>query len=146
MTTNTQIKNDILVKLGVSTTVAFYTDTILNDWLDQAHKWGAGYKKWPFTEGRVSTTYVADSTDVEVGFPYPEGWKTDSIRFLTVGGKRFNKKNFYKYQEWREDNGTDKSKYCSDFGLTYYINPRADVSGTIMVWGQYTPLTIDSTD
>lgn len=146
MKTTTELKNDILVKLGVSTTVAFYTDTILNDWLDQAHKWGAGYKKWPFTEGRVSTTYVADSTDVEVGFVYPEGWKPDSIRFLTVGGKRFGKKNFYKYQEFREDNNNDQAKYFSDFGLLYYINPRADVSGTTTLWGQYTPTTIDSTD
>lgn len=140
------IKNDILVQLGVSTTVAFYTDQILNDWIDKAHKWSAGYHKWPFTEGRVNTTYVADAVDIEVGFNYPEGWKPDSIRSLQVGGKRFTKVNFYKYQQFREDYSSDTKKLFSDFGRLYYVNPRADVSGTTTLWGQYTPGTLDSTD
>lgn len=138
------IKTDIIVQLGVSTSVGFFTDTILNTWIDKAHKWAAGYKKWPYTEGRVSTTYVADTT--EAGFTYPEGWKADSIRLLQVGGKRFDKKNFYKYQEFREDYPDDSEKYFSDFGRSYYINPKADASGTTTLWGQYTPATLDATD
>lgn len=145
MKTQPDIKNDILVQLGVSTTVVFFTDAILDDWIDKAHKWGAGYRKWPFTEGKVTTTYVADS-DPEAGFLYPEGWKPDSIRMLQVGGKRFQKLNFYKYQEFREDQADDKKKVFSDHGLSYFINPKADVSGTTTLWGQYTPATIDDTD
>lgn len=140
-----EIINDILVQLGVSTTVAFYTDTILEDWTDKAHKWAAGYKKWPFTEGRISTTYVADSA-TEVGFNYPEGWKPDSIRLLQVGGKRFKKTNFYKYQEFRENYSSDTEKIFSDNGNLYFINPNADVSGTTTLWGQYTPATLAETD
>ncbi len=80
MITQNEIKTDIIVQGGISTSVGFFTDTILNTWIDKAHKWAAGYKKWPFTEGRVSTTYVADASTDEVGFTYPEGWKPDSIR------------------------------------------------------------------
>ena len=140
------IINEIIVQLGVSTTVAFYTDTILEDWIDKANKWAAGYKKWPFTEGRISTTYVADNTSIEAGFSYPEGWKPDGIRLLQVGGKRFTKVNFYKYQEFRENYSNDKKKIFSDFGLLYFINPQADVSGTTTLWGQYTPATLAETD
>ena len=49
----------------------------------------------------------------EVGFNYPEGWKPDSIRLLRIGGKRFKKINFYKYQEFREDFSSDKKKIFS---------------------------------
>ena len=139
------IKDDIIIQLGVSTSVGFYTDAILDDWIDKAYKWSSSYKKWPFTEGRVTTTYVADDTDIEVGFNYPEGWKPDSIRMLRVGGKRFRKVNFYKYQEFREDNSSDQEKIFTDHGRLYFINPQADVSGTTTLWGQFTPL-IDTTD
>ena len=140
------IITDILVQLGVSTTVGFYTDQILDDWIDKAHKWATGYHKWPFTEGRVKTTYVVDNVDIEVGFNYPEGWKPDSIRMLQVGGKRFKKKNFYKYMEFREDYSSDTEKIFSDHGNLYFINPRADVSGTTTLWGQYGPATLGESD
>jgi len=146
MRTTPDIKDDIIIQLGVSTSVGFYTDAILDDWIDKAHKWSAAYKKWPMTEGRVTTTYVADSTSVEVGFNYPEGWKADSIRLLQVGGARFKKLNFGKYQEFREDWPNDQRKVFSDFGALYFINPRADVSGTTTLWGQFTPATLDATD
>lgn len=141
-----EIKDDILIQLGVSTTIAFYTDTILEDWIDKAHIWAAGHKKWPFTEGRINTTYVADNTSIEVGFNYPEGWKPDSIRLLQVGGKRFKKVNFYKYQEFREDFNSDKNKIFSDHGRLYFINPQADVSGTTTLWGQFTPAELAKSD
>lgn len=141
-----EIKDDIIRQADISTTVAFITDAILDDWLDNAHKWAAGYKKWTVTEGRINTTYVADDTSIEVGFNYPENWKPDSIRFLTVGGKRFKKTNFYKYQAFREDFNSSQDKICSDFGSRYYINPRADASGTTTLWGQFMPADWDFTD
>jgi len=139
------IINDILVQLGVSTTVAFFTDQILDDWVDKAHVWAAGTHKWPFTEGRINTTYVADAS-LEVGFNYPEGWKPDSIRLLQVGGERFTKVNFQSYQRFREDFPNDSKKIFSEHGRLYFINPNADVSGTTTLWGQFTPAALAETD
>lgn len=136
------IKNDVIVQLGISTSVAFYTDTILGNWIDKAHKWAAGWKKWTVTEGRVSTTYVGGTEE----WNYPEGWKPDSIRLLQVGGKRFKKTNFYQYQTFREDYSTNQEKVFSDFARLYYINPNTDAGGTLTVWGQYTPIDIDQSD
>ena len=49
---------EVVVRLGTDTTVAFYTDSILERWIDQAHRWAAGQHKYPFTEGKVTTTYT----------------------------------------------------------------------------------------
>ena len=143
MTTITNIKNEFLIRIQGNTSVAFYTDTILNEWLTQSYRFTCSYKKWPFTEGKISTTYSTPTDDE--GFGYPEGWKSDSVRHLEVGGKRFRKLSYYDYRGFREDNSDDTSKIFSDFGRRYYINPKADVSGTIAIWGQYTP-AIDITD
>src|SRR3990167_1853080 len=140
------IKDEVIRRAGISSTVAYFTDAILDDWLDNAHKWAAGYKKWTVTEGRVKTTYVADSTSEEMGLAYPENWRPDSIRFLQVGGKRFKKTNFIKYQEFREDNSSSQDKIFSDFGRLYYVNPNAYVAGTTTLLGHFTPADFDFTD
>lgn len=134
------IRNDFLVKMNQSTTVAFYTEQILKDWFDDAHMWAASQFTWPFAEGRYSTTTASTSTNEDgwTTLQYPEGFKTDTVRLLTVGGKRFDKKNFYKWQQFIQDNTSDTSKIFSDYGRTIYINPQAsDFSGTVTLWGQY---------
>ena len=132
------IKNEFLVRNQSSTAAAFYTDEILNDWLKQAHTFSAGYHKWPLTEGRVSTTYA--STE-EWSF---EGYKPDSFRIITVGGKRLSKLNFEDYLIFREESPSDDDRVYSDFGNLVYVNPNADVSGTLVAYGQYVPAELDT--
>lgn len=134
------IIDEVLVELQAGTTAGYYSDAALRRWVDKAHKFAAGYKKWPFTEGRVSTTY--SSTEE---WNYPEGWKPDSIRLLQVGGERFQKLNFEDYQIYKEEQPDGEDKIFSDFSLTYFVNTNADVSGTMTVYGQYTPATLDLT-
>ena len=140
------LQNEVLVRGNLSTTATFLTDTILDDWTRSAHDFAVGHKKWSFTEGRVSTTYSTATDDMgNVRLPYPEGWKPDSIRLLMIGGKRLEKITLEDFQIFREEQSNSTSRVFSDFGLEYYINPLADVSGTTVVWGQYTPV-IDPTD
>lgn len=142
-----EIRTEFLVRADISTTVAFATDTIVNNWLDQAHKFVTGYKKWPNTEGRVETTFASLSStgDGYLVGGHPEGWKQDSIRQLQIGGKRLQKVNFYKFQRFVEDNPNDTSRIFSDYGGQVYINPRVDLTGSVVFWGQYTP-SLDLTD
>ena len=142
-----EIKTEFLVRQQTSTAVAFYNDTNLGNWIDQAHKKVTSYKKWPNTEGRVETTFASLSTNGDgylVG-GYPEGWKQDSIRQLQIGGKRLQKVNFYKLQKFIEDNSNDTSRIFSDYGGQVYINPRIDLTGSVVFWGQFTP-SLDLTD
>lgn len=134
-------KKEVLVRLGVSTTIAYYTDTILVDWFIMAHKWAATYKKWPITEGKETTTYSSSQEE----YDYPEDWRPDSIRLLQVGGKRHQKLNFEDYQMFRENKPDSKDRVYTDYRDIYFINPNTDASGTTTVWGQFTPY-IDKTD
>lgn len=130
------IKTEVIVRLGISTTEGYYYDAILSDWLEDAHRFATSYKRWPFTEGKVSTTYVSGTET----YPYPEGWRTDSIRILKLGDKRVQKTNFEDYENYKEDNSGGSDRIFSDFSREYYINPNIDLSGTITVYGQYNPV------
>lgn len=139
--TFTQLKNDVIVKLGISTTTAYWTDDILDDFIDEAHTWAAGYKKWAFTEKRDQTT----SWDGNEEQNYPSDFKTDSIRILTIGGKRLKKVLFKDYLAFREDYASATDRIFSDYNRVYYVNPNCGLSGTIAAYGQYLP-ALDPTD
>lgn len=134
------IITEVLARTGKDTTSGWLSDTHLANWSSQSHKWAAGYKKWPFTEGRISTTFSATE---EWDF---EGYKADSFRLVQVGGKRLQKLNFEDYQIFKEESPTADDRVFSDFGGLVFINPLADVSGTLTAWGQYMPANFDSTD
>lgn len=143
MITTGDIKTELLVELGTSTTVAYYTDTILDSWINKAHRWAASVHNWPQTEGRVSTTYVATE---EWSF---EGYKPDSFRLMTVGGYGLTKVNFGDYIKYREqipNSTTPSGRIWSDYGRIVFINPTLDVSGTLTAYGHYIPATLDATD
>jgi len=53
---------------------------------------------------------------------------------------------YQQYKALQEDTPDDNKKVFTDFKLNYYLNPNADVSGTITVWGQFTPTDLDTTD
>ena len=138
------ILSQVLVRANATTTAAtggLYTDTILASWVNDAHRYAAAQRKWPFTEGRASTTFT---TSEEV--PYFEGWKSDSIRILTIGDKNFQKINFGDYRKFREDQPDSDDRIYSDFAGILYVNPSADAGGTLVAYGQFTPAALDTTD
>ena len=137
--TRDDLFTEVLVRNNRSTTDSFITDTMLKSWFASAHIWASAYHKWPFTEGRIQTTYA--STE-EWSF---EGYKADSFRILQVGGSRLKKLNFEDYQTFREEEPSSDDRVYSDFGRLVFINPNIDLSGTLTAWGQYQPY-IDVTD
>ena len=50
LNTTYDIRNEVIVRMNTNTTSAYYTETILNTWVDQAYRWATNYKKWPHTE------------------------------------------------------------------------------------------------
>ena len=133
------ILDEFLVRGNVATSVAFVTDVIVNDWTRIAGLWASSTHKFPFTEGRVSTTFSATE---EWNF---EGYKADSFRLLQIGGKRLKKLDYRNYQIFREEEPSSDERVFSDFGRTVFINPNVDLTGTLTAWGQFTP-TLDPTD
>jgi len=127
------IQDEFLVRGNIATSVGFVNDTILNDWARAAALWAASTHKFPFSEGRVSTTFSATE---EWNF---EGYKADSFRLVQIGGKRLKKLDFRNYQIFREEEPNATERVFSDFGRTVFINPKVDLTGTLTAWGQYTP-------
>lgn len=138
MKTQSDVITQVLVRNNRTTTDGFITDTILSTWYKEAHNWASSFKKWPFTEGRVSTTYTTTET---WNF---EGYKADSIRFLTIGDKLYQKINFRDYKQMLDENPSSADKVYTDYGRTLYINTASGGSGTLTIYGQYQP-TIDIT-
>jgi len=138
--TRGDLKTEILVRSGKDTTSAWTSEAFLNDWINQAHRWAAGYKPWPFTEGRQSTTYT---TTEEWNF---EGYKTDSIKLLEIGGERFEKLTFEDYKRYKEDQSSGTEKFYTDYANTLYVNTLSGASGTMTIWGQYIPAVIPDGD
>lgn len=138
------IYTEVLVRNNRTTTDSFITDAMLQDWLRMAHVWASSYKKWPMTEARDRTATFSGTEEL----PYTSlgvSYKADSIRMLQVDGKRFQKLNFEDYQMFRESRPDGNDRVFSDYDRILFINPTADVSGTVTTWGQYQP-TIDPTD
>jgi hypothetical protein len=135
---------ELLVRNNRTTTDSFVTDAMLQGWTRMSHTWAAAYHKWPFTEGRLATTYATGSGPGSDEW-YFEGYKSDSLRMLQVGGKRLTKLNFEDYQIMREESPGADDRVFSDFGRTVFINPNADISGTLYAYLQYEP-NIDPTD
>ena len=135
------IQDEFIVRANIATTASgFLTDTILNDWTRFAILSSGASHKFPFTEGRVSTTFVGGTEE----YPF-EGYKSDSFRLVQIGGKRLRKLDFRNYQIFREEESSADERVFSDFARALFVNPNVDLSGTLTAWGQYTPI-VDPTD
>lgn len=139
--TRGDIKTEVLVRSGKDTSSAWTSEAFLNDWINQAHRWAAGYKPWTCTEGRISTTFSTASEEWDF-----EGFKADSFRLVQVGGKLLRKLNFEDYQIFKEEQPTADDRVFSDFGGLVFVNTSLDASGTLTAWGQYMPANIGDGD
>ena len=144
MNTRDDIFTQVLVRNNLTTTDTFITDASLKNWFRDAVIWATSYHKWPFTEARDNSAAWSGSEEVPYTTFNPE-FKSDSIRVMTIGGKRMKKLNFEDYLIFREESSAANDRVFSDYGRTVYINPNADVSGTLAVYGQE-QIAIDTTD
>ena len=135
---------EVLVRNNRTTTDAFITDAMLQDWTREANSWATSFHKWPFTEKRDFTTTWSGTEEITYS-ALGTGYRTDSIRMLLIGGKRLKKLNYEDYLTFREEQPESNDRVFSDYGRTLFVNPNADVSGSFVPYGQYTP-NVDPTD
>jgi hypothetical protein len=139
------IITEVLVRNNRTTTDGFVTDTMLIDWLRMSNNYCTTFKKWPFSEVRDKSYAWTGAEEVDYSV-FTVDYKADSIRLMMVGDKRVEKMNFEDYLLMREERPEANDRVFSDFGRVLFINPYADVSGTMAVYGQYTPKVTDVTD
>lgn len=138
MQTRDDLFTQVLVRNNRTTTDGFITDTILKAWYKDAYIWAASFRKWPFTEERDASTTWSGTEEIPYSTFAPE-YKSDSIRILTVGGKRFKKTNYEDYLTFREEQPSSTERVFTDFNRSLFINPVAGVTGTLYVYGQAQP-------
>lgn len=110
-----------------------FSETELVRWLSLAKDEAAARHEWPFTEGREEITSASSTEE----YDYPTNMKTDSLRYLTVNGKRYQKLLFEDYLKYKEDYGDGAKKFYSDRNRILYINYLADDFGnSIVCYGQ----------
>lgn len=110
-----------------------YTETELTQWLTFAKNEVMARYSWPFTEGREEIASVSGQEK----YDYPTNVKSDSIRYLTINDKRYQKLLFEDYLKYREDYDSGSKKFFSDRNRILYVNYLADDFGnSIVVYGQ----------
>lgn len=136
------IKDQVLVRLNASTTAAYYTDPMLNQWIDMGHRWAASYKKWAFLYYVDQSILFSSASET---YNYPSNFKTGSIRFIqdqsTAQPNIYQKVDFMSYKNYRASNASGQDKIFSDLGRTFYINPNI-ASGTLMCYGIILPASL----
>ena len=110
-----------------------FSETELVRWLNIAKNEAVARHPWPFTEGREEIASVAGQET----YNYPTNMKSDSLRYLTVNDKRYEKLTFEDYLTYKEDYPSGTDRVYSDRNRTIYINVLAtDFTNSIVCYGQ----------
>jgi len=110
-----------------------FSETELTRWLTIARDEIVAKHPWPITEGKRDLAVVGGQEE----YRYWSDMKSDSIRYLSVNGKRYRKLLFESYLKYREDYSSGQGRYFSDRARRIYINPLVtDFANTIRAYGQ----------
>lgn len=74
LNTQADIENDVLVQLNASTTIAFYTETIIDTWISKAHTWadvGDNFDSGSSTQYAFPTgNFASPETQASIYIPF----------------------------------------------------------------------------
>lgn len=149
MRTGADIATAFLVRNNRTTADSFITDSYLDMWLDDAHKWAAGYKKWPMTEN-ITELGTFGTEKLPYSGARDTNIKMDSIRLLAVGNissigtmTPFKRVAYSEYLSYRQFTVAGVDAIFADFGRNVYVNTLASgASGTVYAFYQYLPATL----
>jgi len=137
METLGELRQALQDDLSVEATDVFYTETILNRFINRAHRTLANLYPWQEVQ-------KAKKRSTQAGQEYYDYWddiRTDSVFLLKVDGKEHKKINFRELERLKESNPNSTDRYYSDFGRRLFIFPVPTTDGTdnVHAWGHETP-------
>lgn len=119
-----------------------FTLTELKRWINFGKDEAVARYPWPFTEIELSKEAASGAER----YNYPTGIKSDSIRYLSVNGKRYEKLLLEDYLKYKEDYPSGTDKVYSDRTRVLFINHLAtDFGNSIIVYGQVIVDDMEST-
>lgn len=112
-----------------------FTLTELKRWINFGKDQAVSRHSWPFTEGERDIATVS----AQEKYDYPSTMKSDSLRYLTVNDKRYDKLLFEDYLKYKEDSPSGTDRVFSDRSRVLYFNVLAsDFGNSIVTYGQVT--------
>lgn len=131
--------------LSVETTDVFYTQALLNRYINRAYKAIANLYPWQETQRGLKRNTEAGVEYVT----YPDNLRTDSVNLITVDGEEYKLITFREYERHKEEYPNSTKKLAADFRRKLFIHPTPTTTGdgNIKVWGHEVPdeLTEDAT-
>lgn len=123
--------------LSVETTDVFYTQALLNRYINRAYKAIANLYPWQETQRALKRDTIANQEYVT----YPDNLKTDSVNYITVDGEEHKLISFRDYQRFKEEHPNSTKKLASDYRRKLFIHPTPTTNGNgnINVWGNEVP-------
>lgn len=138
----------LLDDLSIETGDSFYDSStdyaMLDRFINRAVKFIANMYNWEETQRAVKR----DSEANQPYYNYPENWKTDSLDYVTVDGKKYRKIQFREWQEYTEEYPNDTgNRIFADYRKRYFLHPAPTTDGdkNIKLWGHEIPDTLSNT-
>lgn len=134
-----ELRQDLKDQIAASAAQGFWTDTMLNDWLNWAGKKVCSYYRWPFLELAVYTT----TRDSKQYYDYPKGelrFKPNSIYQITIAGEDYPtsqqgrlRRNWQQFQKAIQEE--DDEKIFANHNGFYFLNPVPTNSKEMVLFG-----------
>jgi len=131
--------------LSAETTDIFYTETILDRYINRAHRAIANLYPWQETQRALKRSTIGGQEYLS----YPENLRTDSVFLVRVDGQEYKILTFRDYQRHQELYPSNQDKRVSDWRRKLFIHPTpaTDGNGNVEVWGHEVPdLLVEDTD
>lgn len=123
--------------LSVETTDVFYSETLLNRYINRAYRAIANLHPWQETQRGLKRSSIANQEYLT----YPNNLRTDSVFFITVDGVEHKLIQFREFERHKEANPGNTKKLASDWRRKLFIHPTptTDGNGNVKVWGHEVP-------
>lgn len=134
-----ELRQDLKDQIAASAAQGFWTDTMLDDWLNWAGKKVCSFYRWPFLELAVYT----QTHDDKQYYSYPKNelrFKPNSIYQITIDGEDYPssqqgrlRRNWQQFQKAIQEE--DDEKIFANHNGFYFLNPVPANSKEMILFG-----------
>lgn len=137
--------DEVVYRLGAADSSTTYPEARIKMVVANTYILAGGLFPWTET-AKAKQTSTANGQDY---YDYPESFYTDSIEALYIDNKKYVRKAYADFRDWKVEYPNSTDRYFADYGRQFWVTPTPTTDGSlnIDVWGheQVTPL-VENTD
>lgn len=134
MRTRLDIKNKLKPKLYAVGTSTYFTDTRIEDQIDDSYLTVSAARQWP----DIKKGFVTHTEAGEDYYDYPDNCQSESVFKISVDGdSSYDKWDFEDFMKEVEDNPNSTTKKFAEYGRQIFIFPTPTTTGSanLILWG-----------